>query len=392
MESMDVDGEVFETTPISTQQPVFASGEDDGERETVVPLSEVASHGVIVQVPMICVNCDDRGEDRAIKNFRVIPYETLERLMTVAKQIETASHADQMKISERFVTDMVSSNKHCRDNQLMYNFITMCGDWGRSIDVADTFVDASTEGISFDPIRKYENDRTGVLVRHTHTAWHGRYFYSQFGDDVALIARVRREMNETDLNQMHYMLECLEKSLLFHKTRLYSHSVKVSNLCLFYLSLISNSLPVENMCDTDLRNNFTGTMIDVIVRTRVITKWRLHHCSKSLIQDIVQNYDPTIPMVAICRLETPRERADYILKSLSKCDEVRKALAGLSYDEYEKALKQSVYTVNGEEYYVFKSEFVHAIVATQGYAALHAMNDESSDLYRRVERYPFKAQ
>lgn len=384
MERMDVEEPTL---------PSAAGGDGDPAEETVVPLAEVASYGVIVQLPMICVNCDDRGDDRAVKNFRVIPYERLERLMNEAKHIETASYADQLGISERFVKDMVGSNKHSRDTEQMLKCITMFGDVGRSIDVDDTFVDASTEGITFDPIRKYENDRTGVLVRHTHTTWRGRSFYSQFGDDVALMARVRRKMNETDLNQMHYMLECFEKSLLFHKTRLYNNTVKVTNLCLFYLSLIDNSLPVENMCDTDLKNNFLGTLIDVVVRSRVITKWRLNHCSRNLIQDMVRNYDGKNHMVAMCRLETPRERADYILRTLSETHETRKAIAGLSYGEYEKVLEESAYTINGDRYYVFKSKFVHGIVATQGFAALNTYTAESDDIgHEQAHSYLFKGQ
>lgn len=353
------------------------SHDRDTATETMVPLAEVASHGVIVPLPLICVNCDDRADDRAIKNYRVIRYDVLEKLMNEAKHIEAAGYLDQLEISERFVKEMIASNKQSAETQRMLSCITMFGDLGRSIDVDDTFVDASTEGITFDPIRKYENDKTGLLVRHTLTPYAGLSFYSQFGDNSTIKAQVQREMNETDLNQMYYMLECFEKSLLFDKTRMYNHTVKVTNLCLFYLSLIDNSLPIENMCDSDLKNNILGYLIDVVVRSRVITKWRLNPCSRNLIQDMVRNYDGRNHMVMMCKLETARERADYILKALSKSPETSKAVAGLSYSEYEHVLERSAYTINGEKYFVLKSEFVHGIVATQGFAALNTLNKES---------------
>lgn len=345
-----------------------------GKDESAVPLAEVASHGVIIPVPMICVNCNDLQEDQAIKNYRVIRYDLLEELMNKAKHIETASYIDQLEISERFVKDMIDSNKQSKDTEQMLKCVTTFGDLGRSIDVDDTFIDASTEGITFDPIRVYENDKTGLLVGHTHTTWHGLSFYSQLGDDEPLKARVRQEMNETDLNQMYYMLECFEKSLLFHKTRVCNHTVKLTNLCLFYLTLIDNSRPIENMCDTDLKNNIMGYLIDVVVRSRVITKWRLNPCSKNLILDMVRNYNDQNHMVMMCKLETPRERAAYILKALSESPETHKAVANLSYSEYEKVLEQSAYTINDSRYYVFKSKFIHDIVATQGFAALNTIN------------------
>lgn len=352
---------------------------DNGD-ESAVPLVEVASHGVIVPVPMICVNCDDLQDDQAIKNYRVIRYDVLQELMNKAKHIEAAGYIDQLEISERFVKDMIDSNKQSKDTEHMLNCVTMFGDLGRSIDVDDTFVDASTEGITFDPIRVYKNDKTGLLVSHAHTTWRGLSFYSQFGDDEPLKARVRREMNETDLNQMYYMLECFEKSLLFHKTRVCNYTVKVTNLCLFYLSLIDNSRPIENMCDTDLKNNIMGYLIDVVVRSRVITKWRLNPCSKNLILDMVRNYNDQNHMVVMCKLETPRERAEYILKALSESPETHKVVANLSYGEYEKVLEQSAYAINGSRYYVFKSEFVHSIVATQGFATLNTINSDTNNI------------
>lgn len=347
--------------------------------ESAVPLAEVASHGVIVPVPMICVNCDDLQDDRAVNNYRVIRYDVLEELMNKAKHIETAGYIDQLEISERFVKDMIDSNKQSKDTEHMLNCVTVFGDLGRSIDVDDTFIDASTEGITFDPIRMYKNDKTGLLVRHSHTTWRGMSFYSQFGDDEQLKARVRREMNETDLNQMYYMLECFEKSLLFHKTRVCNHTVKVTNLCLFYLSLIDNSRPIENVCDTDLKNNIMGYLVDVVVRSRVITKWRLNPCSKNLILDMVRNYNDRNHMVMMCKLETPRERAEYILKALSESPETHKAVSNLSYSEYEKVLEQSAYTINDIRYYVFKSRFIHGIVATQGFATLNTINSDTNN-------------
>lgn len=362
---------------MDTEDIPFSENDDLG-----VPLAEVASHGVIVPVPMICVNCDDVKDDQAIKNYRVIRYEVLEELMNKAKRIETAGYIDQLEISERFVKDMIDSNKQSKDTEHMLNCVTMFGDLGRSIDVDDTFIDASTEGITFDPIRAYRNDKTtGLLVSHAHTTWCGLSFYSQFGDDEQqLKERVRRQMNETDLNQMYYMLECFEKSLLFHKTRVCNHTVKVTNLCLFYMSLIDNSRPIENMCDTDLKNNIMGYLIDVVVRSRVITKWRLNPCSKNLIMDMVRNYNDHNHMVMMCKLETPRERAEYILKALSESPETHRAVASLSYSEYEKVLEQSAYTINDGRYYVFKSQFIHSIVATQGFATLNTINSNTNDV------------
>lgn len=358
---------------MDTSDPQPSSGAD----ESMVPLADVAAHGVIIPVPMICVNCNDLQEDQVIKNYRVIRYDVLEELMNKGKQIETAGYIEQLEISERFVKDMIALNKQSKETENMLNCITIFGNLGRSIDVDDTFIDASTEGISFDPIRVYENDKTGLLVGHAHTTWHGVSFYSQLGDDEQLKARLRQEMNETDLNQMYFMLECFERSLLFHKERVCNHTIKVTNLCLFYLSLIDNSQPIENLCDTDIKCNIMGYLIDVIVRSRVITKWRQNPCSKNLLLDLVRNYDGQNHMVAMCKLETPRERAEYILKMLSESPETQKVVANLSYSEYEKVLEYSAHIINGSRYYVFKSQFIHAIVATQGFASLNAVNSDS---------------
>lgn len=346
---------------------------DDYDATTTTTISANVCE-VVVPVPTVCINCDDRGEDRPIKNHLVIRYDHLLELVRLAATIETTDLNNQVSITHKFlecVTEL-KDDQHKNDTAQILRFLASAAESTMCVAVDEPYVDATTEGISFDPIRRYENDpTTGVLVRHANVGWGGRSFYSQFGDDDATKANVRKEMNETELNQIYYTLERFEQTLLFHGTRAYSQTIRLFSLCMFYLALVENSRPLQDMCEVDMSHCIIGYMMDMFVRSRVVTKWRQSPCARNVIMDITRNYDRTSLLVVLSTMETARERAEYYLRNFAKqSEDSRKIVTLMSYAEYEKLLQETVHTINGVRYYVLRRDFVQTVLSTQAFNSL----------------------
>jgi hypothetical protein len=387
--------------------------------EPIVP-SEITSDYVVICVPLIYVNVDERnGIDQMIPNLRAIKYDKLVDLMQIAIQIPTLQTKQQIELASdliKRVTDIYSIktknsntppsppkninttqpttfNRINEDCTLNKNNTPSTNNTYKSMDVGvneeegldymkldkvvglmsyilkfyeetnldGDYVNVDSKAISFDKIRRYHvNPNNGILesCEDVSTA-DGYELYSQI-ENPEDHKRIREMTNDTDFNRIQYVLSCLEQFLLFRPGYILNTTIQVINLAYLYSLIYLSSLPIKSSCSNDLKGNIIGYVIDVILRSRVINHWQRNPNSAKLLSDLTANYNKDHIIVKMCRLDSARERAKLIISLFSKHS--KQLIEQLNYDKYIELLKENAQTIEKEQYYVFNIQTVYSLI------------------------------
>lgn len=339
------------------------------DTQTVDP-NNVHLHGVIINVPLIYVSADDiPSKDRIVPNLRVVKYEELESLITIASRISSADKKETMELSNKLLNYLIS---HKNDNvsnedsmnasiEAIADYIKFHGEMTNEIDLDDDYVDPTTDCISFDVIRQYiVNPENGVLVSAENTSINGYQLYSQLPEDRYFehVMHIRQLTNDTDYMRMQYYLSVFEKILTFQPGYCFNSTMKITNLSLFYLCLYTVSMPIDKLCSYDIKSNMIGYMIDLIARSRCIQAWQRDDSSKKLLKDMILNHNNENHIIQLCQLPTPKQRANYILNLLAKKQELKHLTQSLTYDMYTGLLEDCSQHIENETYYLFDNAFI----------------------------------
>ena len=333
---------------------------------TPIAVTDVKEPNVVIQVPTIYVHTDEmNGSDKTTSNLRVINYDVLTDLTKIAMDINSVDKAALIEKCNYLINYLV---QHMGDNisTSFMEFIKFSTEIGKNLDIEDDYLDITTEGISFDVIRRYEVcPNTRVLISAEPAIAQGIYqLYSQVPLDEHYninIQNIRNEMNDTDLNRIHYCLLQFEKTLRFENGYIYSRILKLKCLALYYICLYMESNPLQNYCDNDLKGNMLSYILDCVVRSRVIQAWQRYPISKTLTHDISKNYNDRIHMIKLCQLPCARERAQYLIQIVRDKPEMQRYLQHINYDSYVSTLDKTKLVIENEEYYVFNNEFITSL-------------------------------
>ncbi|CAH0393252.1 unnamed protein product [Bemisia tabaci] len=330
---------------------------------------------VYVSIPMIFVDAEENGRDRPEMNLYQIEYKTLKKIMSQALEIDSASNSRQYEIfREKFkiqmnflrlsetVTSKDQSELDCWKSLVKYMDITETVlSMIESHETDEEYKDVCGEGISFDIIRRFTNDpRTHILKDYEKCSWRGIVSYSQLKNKRDLVEQARLENNDTDLNRIYYILGHFLRTILFDKSKLCNTVAKIFNITLVFVEIAQQSKPVSGYSlDTCVINNLAGFLIDILIRTRNISRWRRLKYSKLMLSDMAYNYDRGHNiMVALCQLETPRERIQKLIGILKKHEKLKQLFSIKMYDEYERILGKQEREIFGEKYYFFDLVFL----------------------------------
>lgn len=332
---------------------------NENTNDTIQP-NQILPTDVCINIPYIYVHTDENDcKDTLTLNIRVINYEQLKELMKLSHKIHYASNNEQIELSQSLINRLLA--KSSSDQQFiseLLNFINVAVDISKDLDVEDEHTDIDTHAINTDIIRNYIVDQqTGILISCEPITYNNYSLYSQI-TDANLKLELRKHLNDTDFNRIQYELSCYEKILLFQPHYIYNKTVKIVNLTLFYLNLISESKSIEGYSMMDVKSNLFGYILDVILRSRLIQAWHRNPMTKKLLMDIIKNYDENHPLVNLCRLETGKARANYLLKQLHKVPEFSKYTQPLNFSIYENILNKCIQEYNNSTYYVFNNQFL----------------------------------
>lgn len=340
--------------------------------EPVEP-SEVNNYGVVISIPLIYVNTDEiNGTDQITPNYRVINYDILESLVKTAIHINTAKRDEQIEICDLLIKDIITksgSNSNSKDLEAIVEFLKASVKICKDLDIEEDYTDVTTQGLSFDVIRQYVvDDDTKILKSAEPITIDGIQLYSQIsqnkdnlGGYIEYVNHIRQQTNDTDFNRIQLYLSTFEKTLTFTPGFVYSHTVKLINLSLFYLCVMCSSRPVKNWCSNDIKGNLLGYIVDVVFRSRVIQAWQKDPKTKKLLADMIRNYDDRNHIIQFCQLNSSRDRAQYFTTILKNKPDLKALVAQLNYDSYMEILQTVKYSINNQEYYLFNSNIITSL-------------------------------
>lgn len=371
---MDVDLNAHAAAAMANSNNVDISSLSDSE---AIKPEEITDAMCIINVPLIYVDTDlNDPHDQVIPNLRAIDYKMFTELMTMAMDIPKLSNDESVELTHKLIRHLMSNVSNVDDIKSVLEFLEFTSDMSKKFDLDDDYIDVTSECITFDLIRKYSVDHNGILVSAEPHPYKTCEFYSQLpnSNDILLVRNLNQD---TDFNRMQFALCSFEKTLTFQPGYIYDKTVKLTNLALWYLILYSMSRRIDTLCSVDLRSNMIAYMIDIVIRTRVIQAWQRSISGRKLLTDMIKNYDNKNHIVSLCKLATPRERAQYMLKILAdmqSSSEVREdasmknipieaIVSNLNYDWYEEALETTVQIIHNRKYYVFTSDFVVQITS-----------------------------
>lgn len=344
---------------------------DDILDNETVPRTRVHEYGVVVNLPLIYVSADEESHtDESIDNYRVLAFDRLAEIMRVAIRIAGANRDEEMTIWKT-LTDLLMRYNDGKREEPVLAFLDFINNASRDLKIDDEYVDSTQPCVTFDVIRRYENDpSTGLLTASDPEPYGDLQLYSQINDDDDLAMRIRRERNDTDMNRFHYCLSAFDKTLRFLPGYVYNRTVKVINLALAHLCLVSASHPIEGYSSNDLKSNVLAYIIDVVIRSRVIQAWQRDPASRLLMSDLTKNYDKENVLVALCKLKGPKERAKLLLREFNKAPECAELCEQLSYESYEQLLDRSRRTIDGRDYYAFDNQFLLELLKLNSFEAM----------------------
>ncbi|ATZ81562.1 GrBNV_gp36-like protein [Drosophila innubila nudivirus] len=350
-----------------------------------VPTHEVNKHGVVISVPTLYINANEEsGIDRIVSNLRVINYDKLVELMPIAIDINTVS---KCMVAEKcnYLVNYLIKRLDTEDSASFMEFIKFSSRISKDLDIDDDYYDVTTNGLSFDIIRKYINDPyTGVLKMAEPIEYMGYQFYSQIPEDENYnntILNIRQATNDTDFNRIQYHLTHFERTLTFTPGYVYNSTLKLKCLALFYVALYTESKPIEEHCSNDLKGNLLAYILDCVVRSRVIQAWQRDSASQKLTNDIIKNYDTRIHIIKLCQLKTSKERAQHFINLMRQNPELQKFTSHLNFESYMECLRRTSLNIEGDTYYLLGSEFISSIaVNLPDLASLQNIYEENRGL------------
>lgn len=351
---------------IQSQQPTGIENE--------VELSKRTPNQVCVSVPSVYVNKNENGEHKCGNNLFLIDHDLLNSFVDIAFRIETGMVNDQVDLHNKIL-----SMSNFGDNAVVQAIVKVVSSFSEiqnSLDVDEDFYDISIKPIEFDSLRSYTNDpETGLLTHIDDTiVIDNCMFYTQFGNDVEKKNKIRQMNNDTDLNRIYYILKMMEDSIAFKSNRIASSSTKFTNICMFYILIIQNGVPVKGKCSKYLSHNIMGFMADVFIRSRVLTHWQNDTCRNQLLKELITNYNKDNLMVALCKIKKPEDRSKYVLQYIQQNDlQMYNSIKSLNYKAYINVLSDFEITIDNESYYYFTSEFTTKLMTMQGISNLIAM-------------------
>lgn len=291
---------------------------------------------VYVKLPYFQVNHDETLEHKYIPYYHSINLETLTKISKDILNIES----DELNFDD--ITELNSGNDSV---VYMISLLTNITKQYKDFCMNERYFTDEFSSITFDAIREYHNDpETGILNNIVEC----NDFYSNY--PLEEYNTIREKTNDTDYNRIQYALEKLTRTLLFTQDRKYYSLDIIVKGALILFKIAKYSIPVDGYGKENIALSYISYAIDCVVRTRTTQHWLNDNYKKDLI-----NYKSN-HLLNTYKLETPKERANAMIATISQEVPIIKKL---SYDSYIDLMnnKYSI-IVNNNKYYVFDENVI----------------------------------
>lgn len=375
----------------------------DHEKDFILPADIVnyPDH-VIISFPQLFIAANENAaESRVVWNLRLINYNDLKDIMH--NNVLNIMSDDILKSTEyckrlivRYIENDNDKDKPAsEEDTISMSVLNIINTFYENLNdfeqIDHTYINPSTKVCEYNLLRKYVNvdDGTGQLAdRQLHTLSLGTlraavgleadpeidnteiYSYQQLAGEENLIIAARKILNDTDLNRIHYCLSYFSNVLLMRDDYLVDSTLKLKNICLIYMILIQQSRPIASACANNLLNNFIGYIFDMIVRSRLITRWQQLPWCRNMLQDIMKNYDNKSILAEVYGLESPQERYNAVMRQLSNVKSMEMLQSSFTFSDYMSILETKKIIVDGKTYYYFDLDFLSKLLTHKGFSKI----------------------
>lgn len=335
---------------------------------------------VVFNLPKIYVSASPDHEDNSYQNIRAMKYDKLIHFMTKYQNIISMPIEEcQVLIREVFndlenakSSEASSASATDNDNRnFIFQILQLISDlYNKGLKFEQNFIPTNMDThVSFNVIREYSLNERNMLVNVIEKPWFSTRlqqnvaFYSQLTDDEIIQARTSN--NDTELNRVLYMLKIYENVLLFRPSFVLDYMIRYLTIIAFKICLCTQSINVEGMSDNDLVPHYLCLMLDIIIRTRVITAWQRDPQCSSMLADMACNYETNFMSNGVLLEKNDIDRVRKILSSLREhyVDPViQDMLQNININDYVSVLKDSIGIVEGVPYYIFNTQIFERIL------------------------------
>lgn len=354
---------------------------------------------VVFNLPKIYVSASPDHEDNSYQNIRAIKYDRLIHFMTKYQNIISMPIEDCQLLIREVFTDLESSKPFESESSsdsdsrtFIFQILQLISDlYNKGLKFEQNFIPTNMNThVSFNVIRKYVLDERNMLVSALETPWFSTRlqqnvtFYAQLTDEEIVQARIAN--NDTELNRVQYVLKIYENVLLFRPNYILDYMIRYLTIIAFKICLCTHSINVEGMSDNDLVPHYLCLMLDIIIRTRVITAWQRDPQCASMLADMACNYEDNFMSHGVILEKNDIDRVRKILSSLREHypdPVIQDMLRNININDYVAVLKDSIGVVNNVPYYIFNTQIFERILLS---GTMKNINDvyTKSELKERI--------
>lgn len=345
------------------------------DQKFIEPSELINNKYVVINLPKIYVAADYMHDgDDSIKNLRAIEYEKLLYFVNKYSNILSADVGTCQYFIREIFEDLEKIQPHINDpndkenRTFIFQILQIISDsYNTSYKFEQNFMSIDAcKHLTFDVIRKYTIDpETNLLETVEERQWFckrtNKYvsFYSQLTDDE--VSQVRREFNDTELNRIHYVLMTYENILLFRPNYILDYMIRYLTVSAFMICLCSHSININGFSLNDLIPHYLCYMLDIIIRTRLVTAWQKDPHCRALLKDMAYNYEKNYLSNSVL-IEDPIERAKVVLSELKRYynempdPPIQSMLENLDLNDYITLLNNCSININDKIYYEFNTQ------------------------------------
>lgn len=330
---------------------------------------------VVFNLPKIYVSASSDHEDNSYQNIRAIKYDKLIYFMTKYQNIISMPIEECQTLIREVFNDLENSKPfESSDNDsrtFIFQILQLISDlYNKGLKFEQNFIPTNmSTHVSFNVIREYVLNERNMLVSAVEKPWfsmrlqQNATFYSQLTDEEIVQARIAN--NDTELNRVQYMLKIYENVLMFKPNFVLDYMIRYLTIIAFKICLCTQSINVEGMSDNDLVPHYLCLMLDIIIRTRVITAWQRDPQCAAMLTDMACNYESNFMSNGVLLEKNDIDRVRKILSSIREHypdPVIQDMIRNININDYVAVLKDSIGLIDNVPYYIFNTQIFERIL------------------------------
>jgi hypothetical protein len=324
-----------------------------------IEMSEVKFPLVMIKLPSIYPNANERGTDKVVWNKRAIPYEKFISWCTVALEIVAASPEKQINLSKRLMTHIITVIPANEDTRALSSLVDMAIGLAYDVNSKTNYIDVTNRGLQFDRIVQCQMNADTDQLAVVPASYDGRYFYSQIKNPSEVNA-ARMAMNDQDLFRAYRTIAYMTGMMTNERDHLCHGVSTYINLGLLLQCLVLDSIMIAGEGRNDLRAAYIALLVDTLFRSRVTTWWGVRKESQLMLTDIIRSHHPAHYIARAMALDTAEARFNLFKNSPNNSgaagsEDLARILAKIDYRTYMGYLQSNAVHYGEERFYMMDS-------------------------------------